>query len=86
MRTQLAMLRLVSHHRFTLTCSAASGDWKQAIEDAQATLAYDPLSVPAWFRFGISLAGAELFEEAVEALETALELQPGCANKRCCLA
>jgi tetratricopeptide (TPR) repeat protein len=69
-------LRRTSPCLFCISNLGTAGNWKQAVEDAQAALKFDPSYLPTWYRYGISLITAKLPGEAIEALETLLKLDP----------
>jgi len=75
MIAMLVRVKAVSSQCCTLFARPA-GDWKQAIEDAQAALKFNPSHLPTWYRYGISLITAKLPEEATAALETLLKRDP----------
>ena len=69
-------LRAVTSPQIHWNQNCSTGNWQQAIEDAQAALQFDPTIITAWYRYGISLITAKLPGEAIEVLETALTLSP----------
>ena len=50
--------------------------WTEALEDAKKAVGLDPKRSKSWFRLGQTLAGLDLFAEAVTAYDTGCKLDP----------
>jgi tetratricopeptide (TPR) repeat protein len=53
-----------------------TGDLMEAVEACERAVEIDGKLVKAWFRMGQAKAGLAMFEQAVEALETAMKMDP----------
>jgi len=69
----LEPLEPISHHVLAITYIIA-GDYEKAFESAQAAIDLDEKNFPGYRALGISLAGMERYDEAIEALKTCIQV------------
>lgn len=57
-------------------CYASKSMWKQALEDAEICVAKDPKFVKGYYRYGLALMELKRFDDAIDALEKGLSVEP----------
>lgn len=57
-------------------CYASKTMWKEALDDAEICVAKDPKFVKGYYRYGLALTELKRFDDAIDALEKALSIEP----------